>query len=151
MLDKERRKARRAKYFATMRKFEALGAGLSDTFRLLSVVGAYEYAGGSVGFCDKNFLRPKAMEEIHKLRAQLCSLISSTFPDLAKMLANPKLAPPNDTQLKVIRQLIASAYIDQVAVRADLISNESVVSSSIVNPGREDKSDALPSSYQRRR
>ncbi|KAJ9475018.1 putative ATP-dependent RNA helicase DHR1 [Pseudozyma hubeiensis] len=134
MLDKERRKARRAKYFATMRKFEALGAGLSDTFRLLSVVGAYEYAGGSVSFCDKNFLRPKAMEEIHKLRAQLCNLISSTFPDLAAALANPKLAPPSETQLKVIRQLIASAYIDQVAVRADLISNESVVASSTVNP-----------------
>ncbi|TKY88991.1 hypothetical protein EX895_002232 [Sporisorium graminicola] len=134
LLDKERRKARRAKYFATMRKFEALGAGLSDTFRLLSVVGAYEYAGGSVSFCDKNFLRPKAMEEIHKLRAQLCSLISSTFPDLATALSNPRLAPPNETQLKVIRQLIASAYIDQVAVRADLISNESVVSSSTVNP-----------------
>ncbi|SPO31151.1 related to ECM16 - putative DEAH-box RNA helicase [Ustilago trichophora] len=133
-LDKERRKARRAKYFATMRKFEALGAGLSDTFRLLSVVGAYEYSGGSVTFCDKNFLRPKAMEEIHKLRAQLCSLISSTFPDLSSALSNPKLAPPNETQLKVIRQLIASAYIDQVAVRADLISNESVVSSSTVNP-----------------
>ncbi|CBQ69096.1 related to ECM16-putative DEAH-box RNA helicase [Sporisorium reilianum SRZ2] len=132
MLDKERRKARRAKYFATMRKFEALGAGLSDTFRLLSVLGAYEYAGGSVSFCDKNFLRPKAMEEIHKLRAQLCSLISSTFPDLAKVLSNPKLAPPSDTQLKVIRQLIASAYIDQVAVRADLISNESVVAGSTV-------------------
>nr|CDI55166.1 related to ECM16-putative DEAH-box RNA helicase [Melanopsichium pennsylvanicum 4] len=128
LLDKERRKARRAKYFATMRKFEALGTGLSDTFRLLSVVGAYEYSGGSVSFCDKNFLRPKAMEEIHKLRAQLCSLISSTFPDFSSMLANPKLTPPNETQLKVIRQLIASAYIDQVAVRADLISNESVVS-----------------------
>lgn len=134
MLDKERRKARRAKYFATMRKFEALGAGLSDTFRLLSVVGAYEYARGSVSFCDKNFVRPKAMEEIHKLRAQLCSLIASTFPDLAAALANPKLAPPNETQLKVIRQLIASAYIDQVAVRADLISNESVVASSMINP-----------------
>lgn len=134
LLDKERRKARRAKYFATMRKFEALGAGLSDTFRLFSVVGAYEYAGGSVSFCDKNFLRPKAMEEIHKLRAQLCSLISSTFPDLSSSLANPKLNPPNETQLKVIRQLIAAAYIDQVAVRADLISNESVVSSSVVNP-----------------
>lgn len=132
-LDQERRKARRAKYFATMRKFEALGAGLSDTFRLLSVVGAYEYAGGSLSFCDKNFLRPKAMEEIHKLRAQLCSLISSTFPDLSSSLSNPKLAPPNEAQLKVIRQLIASAYIDQVAVRADLISNESVVSSSVVN------------------
>ena len=67
------------------------------------------------------------------MRAQLCSLISSTFPDLAKSLSNPKLAPPNETQLKVIRQLIAAAYIDQVAVRADLISNESVVSSSTVH------------------
>ncbi len=133
LLDKERRKARRAKYFATMRKFEALGAGLSDTFRLLSVVGAYEYAGGSVAFCDKNFLRPKAMEEIHKLRAQLCSLIGGTFPNLARGLADPKLTPPSEVQLKVIRQLLAAAYIDQVAVRADLISNEGVVAASVAH------------------
>lgn len=134
LLDRERRKARRSKYFATMRKFEALGVGLSDTFRLLSVVGAYEYEGGSTSFCDQNFVRPKAMEEIHKLRAQLCSLISSTFPNYGSSLSSPKLKPPTETQLKVIRQLIAAAYIDQVAVRADLIGNESVTSSSLVHP-----------------
>ncbi|PWY98008.1 P-loop containing nucleoside triphosphate hydrolase protein [Testicularia cyperi] len=142
LLERERRKARRSRYFATMRKFEALGAGLSDTFRLLSVVGAYEYEGGSVGFCSKNFLRGKAMEEIHKLRAQLCGLISSTFPRLAAEVSDPRLSPPTETQLKVIRQLIAAAYIDQVAVRADLISNDSTTATSLApqnarNPGNQ--------------
>jgi len=32
----------------------------------------------------------------------------------------PKLQPPSETQLKVIRQLLTSAFIDQVAVRKDL-------------------------------
>ncbi|PWN54497.1 P-loop containing nucleoside triphosphate hydrolase protein [Violaceomyces palustris] len=123
LLEKERRKAKRARYFKTMKRFEALGAGLSDTFRLLSVVGAYEYEGGGSAFCERNFLRLKAMEEIHKLRAQLCNLVSSNVPALSQALANPKLTPPNETQLKVLRQLIAAAFVDQVAVRADLVSS----------------------------
>ena len=144
LLDKERRKARRSKYFAVMRKFSSLGSALSDTFRLLSVIGAYSYTNTStLTFCDQNFLRPKAMEEIHKLRAQLSSLISSTFPSLSSQLSNPKLSPPSETQLKVIRQLIASAYIDQVAVRADLISHENIVSTSMLKKGGDERTEQM--------
>lgn len=56
---KEERKARRKRYFAAMQRFGALGAGMSDVFRLLSVVGAYEYEGGGLSFCERNFVRPK--------------------------------------------------------------------------------------------
>ncbi|KAF9242610.1 P-loop containing nucleoside triphosphate hydrolase protein [Melanogaster broomeanus] len=82
-------------------------------FRILSVVGAYEFAGGGLQFCCDHFVRPKAMEEIHKLRSQICNIVNATFP-------GQTLKPPNDTQLKVIRQLLAAAFIDQVAVRKDL-------------------------------
>ncbi|KAN0064349.1 putative ATP-dependent RNA helicase DHR1 [Thecaphora frezii] len=130
-LAKERRKANRARYFATMRRFEALGKGLSDTFRLLSVVGAYEYQGGGTSFCERHFLRPKAMEEIHKLRAQLGNLVAANVPRLASTLLDPRLTPPSEKQLKMIRQLLVSAYIDQVAVRADLVMNATTTSATL--------------------
>jgi hypothetical protein len=37
----------------------SLGNVTSDLFRLLSVVGAYEYAGGGHKFCAEHFVRPK--------------------------------------------------------------------------------------------
>jgi len=37
----------------------ALGSSTSDMFKMLSVVGAYEYAGGGHAFCAEHFVRPK--------------------------------------------------------------------------------------------
>jgi len=37
----------------------SLGKYTSDLFKLLSVVGGYEYAGGSQKFCAEHFVRPK--------------------------------------------------------------------------------------------
>jgi ATP-dependent RNA helicase DHX37/DHR1 len=36
-----------------------LGGGASDIFRMLAVVGAYEYDGTGEKFCAKNYVRPK--------------------------------------------------------------------------------------------
>ena len=37
----------------------SLGKSTSDLFRILSVVGAYEYAGGGQSFCEQHFVRSK--------------------------------------------------------------------------------------------
>src|SRR5882724_8329098 len=37
----------------------SLGNASSDVFRMLSVVGAYEYAQGGRAFCEEQFVRPK--------------------------------------------------------------------------------------------
>lgn len=95
----------------------ALGNGTSDILRLLSVVGAYEYAGGGTEFCTENFVRPKvsrksppllwtpgfnrpwiqAMEEIHKLRGQISNIVQANFSD-ADAGFTPKISPPNAFQ-----------------------------------------------------
>lgn len=62
------------------------------------------------------------MAEIHKLRAQLASIVQANSPGV-KGLSSPKLDPPSEVQLKAIRQLLAAAFVDQVAVRADLVSS----------------------------
>lgn len=124
---KEARRAARSRYYQAMRIFDALGEGMSDVFRLLSAVGAYEHAaatGAGSSFCERHFLRPKAMDEIHKLRAQLGNLVlaSAQLSDRdERRVRDPQLSPPNDAQLKVLRQLIAAMYIDRVAVRADIV------------------------------
>jgi ATP-dependent RNA helicase DHX37/DHR1 len=83
----------------------------------------------------------QAMEEVHKLRAQIGSIVQSNFPE-AKAPLSPNLPPPNNKQvcahgcinfahalntslrlqLKILRQLLTAGFIDHVAVRKDLLS-----------------------------
>ncbi|KAG1742366.1 P-loop containing nucleoside triphosphate hydrolase protein [Suillus paluster] len=121
---KEVRRTRRRAFFESQQVHGSLGNSNSDIFRLLSVVGAYEYSGGGRQFCKDHFVRPKAMEEIHKLRAQLSSIAQANFQS-AEVGFNKNIRPPNDIQLKAIRQLLTAAFIDQVAVRKDLIQDNS--------------------------
>ncbi|WVQ97439.1 hypothetical protein IAU59_004552 [Kwoniella sp. CBS 9459] len=109
--EKEERKEARKRFFKAQSTFTALGQGSSDMFKLLSAIGAYEF-DPSIFFCQKNFLRAKAMQEIHQLRGQISAIAK---------VALGKLLPPNDTQLKIIRQIITAGFIDQVAVREDLV------------------------------
>lgn len=125
---KEARRAVRSRYWKKLHAFDALGEGLSDAFRILSVVGAYTYEAGrgnSLAFCHDNFVRVKAMEEINKLRAQLSGLVVSNLAGLSEAemaaLQQPQLTPPNPTQCKVLRQLLCAISIDRVAVRADVV------------------------------
>ncbi|EJC98118.1 P-loop containing nucleoside triphosphate hydrolase protein [Fomitiporia mediterranea MF3/22] len=122
---KELNRLRRRAFFKSQEIHSKMGKGLSDVFRDLSVVGACEYAGGGQQFCREHFVRPKAMEEIHKLRAQISSIVSTNFPGIDTGFAS-KLKPPSDLQLKVLRQLICSAFIDQVAVRKDLVQSTAI-------------------------
>ncbi|KAG6334080.1 hypothetical protein ID866_5012 [Astraeus odoratus] len=82
----EAKRGRRRAFFEKQAMHGALGKSTSDVLRILSVVGAYEYAGGGLKFCQEHFVRPK---------------------------------------LKVLRQLLTAAFIDQVAVRSDLVVKKS--------------------------
>ncbi|KIK69520.1 hypothetical protein GYMLUDRAFT_33890 [Collybiopsis luxurians FD-317 M1] len=117
---KEARRLRRKQFFSSQHTHSSLGGFTSDVFRILSVVGAYEYAGGGLSFCAEQFVRPKAMEEIHKLRAQISNIVQTNFPGIDAGFV-PNLNPPSDLQIKVLRQLLTAAFIDQVAVRKDRV------------------------------
>ncbi|KAI1797707.1 P-loop containing nucleoside triphosphate hydrolase protein [Ganoderma leucocontextum] len=116
---KEARRIRRKAFFQSQKLHSSLGNSSSDVLRMLSVVGAYEFAGGGHKFCEEHFIRPKAMEEIHKLRAQISGIVQTNFPDVQSGF-DANIRPPNALQLKVLRQLIAAGFIDQVAVRKDI-------------------------------
>ncbi|KAK7048361.1 P-loop containing nucleoside triphosphate hydrolase protein [Favolaschia claudopus] len=112
--------SRRKAFFTSQHTHSALGDFTSDVFRILSVVGAYEFAGGGHKFCAEHFVRLKAMEEVHKLRAQISNIVRVNFPNSNAGFV-PKIMPPNALQLKALRQLLTAGFIDQVAVRKDRI------------------------------
>ncbi|EGO23947.1 hypothetical protein SERLADRAFT_362091 [Serpula lacrymans var. lacrymans S7.9] len=121
---KEARRIRRRAFFESQQTHASLGKSSSDIFSMLSVAGAYEYAGGGHKFCADHFVRPKAMEEIHKLRGQISNIVQVNFPGVDTGFI-PTLRPPTDLQLKVLRQLLTAAFIDQVAVRKDIVEKNS--------------------------
>lgn len=59
--EKDRNKSRRRAFFEAQKMHASLGNGQSDIFKLLSVVGAYEYAGGSSEFCAAHFVRMRVL------------------------------------------------------------------------------------------
>ncbi|KAG5648122.1 hypothetical protein DXG03_006076 [Asterophora parasitica] len=121
---KEAQRLRRKAFFESQHTHASLGQFCSDIFKILSVVGAYGYAGGGHAFCAQHFVRPKAMEEIHKLRAQISNIVQINFPGVdVGFVFN--LSPPSALQLKVMRQLLTAGFIDQVAVRKDRIDPSS--------------------------
>ncbi|CAG8530050.1 13771_t:CDS:10, partial [Acaulospora colombiana] len=128
---KERRKLVKSKFYNVQKKHAGLEP-TSDLLKLLNVVGAYEYAGGTEEFCGNNFVRPKAMQEIHKLRGQLTNIVNNNCPD-TNVFVDPKMKPPSALQLKALRQIIAAGFIDQVAVRKGLIDNTTRTFSSTRN------------------
>lgn len=121
--EKEARKLQRRAYFQVQTKYAAIGGSTSDVFKALGVVGAFEYEKGGAKFCRDNFVRPKAMEEIHKLRAQISRIVESVSGVDAGF--SPALQPPSADQSKVLRQLLTAAFVDQIAVRKDLVDKKS--------------------------
>ncbi|KAG6868632.1 hypothetical protein C0993_000222 [Termitomyces sp. T159_Od127] len=121
---KETQRSRRKAFFESQHTHASLGQYTSDIFKILSVVGAYEYSGGGHTFCAEHFVRPKAMEEIHKLRAQISNIVHMNFPGVNIGFVS-NISPPNALQLKVLRQLLTAGFIDQVAIRKDRLDPSS--------------------------
>ncbi|KAL3270549.1 hypothetical protein HHI36_021087 [Cryptolaemus montrouzieri] len=90
---------------------------LGDNMVLLKAVGAAEFAhseGKLEQFCAENGIRSKAVSEIRKLRLQLSNEISVNVAD-TDVVVDPKMAPPNDLQAKLLRQILLAGLGDQVA------------------------------------
>ncbi|KAL8734556.1 MAG: hypothetical protein Q9166_001456 [cf. Caloplaca sp. 2 TL-2023] len=91
----------------------------SDAIKALTALCAYAYAPDPTAFCTQMFLRPKALTEASRLRSQLSSIVRTNHPTLLGTY-NPRLPEPSKTQIKALQQILAAAFIDQLAIRADL-------------------------------
>ncbi|KAK6349710.1 putative ATP-dependent RNA helicase DHR1 [Orbilia brochopaga] len=115
----DRRAAQRKAYNAAQRTFAMLDP-TSDALRLLTVVCAYEFETRQADFCRDKFVRAKAMQEVRKLRQQLTNIVRTQFADAIGQF-EVKLQPPKDVQIKALQQIIATGFMDQIAIRGDLL------------------------------
>ncbi|KAL5017532.1 hypothetical protein ScPMuIL_007121 [Solemya velum] len=111
---------------------------LGDLMVLLKAVGAFEYEGGRPEFCEKHGIRHKAMKEVRKLRAQLTNTVNTVMSG-ADLCVDPRMEPPNNTQAKLLRQIILAGLGDHVARKLPVVVTDS-----------EDSKKKLKYAYQAR-
>jgi ATP-dependent RNA helicase DHX37/DHR1 len=104
---------------------------LSDSIKMLTAVAAHADAASkhtATNFCTDFFLREKGMQEVQQLRAQLHNIVRSTQRSAVqnKSLAwKPTVDLPSERERKQLNQIVASGFIDQIAIRSDLLPNAS--------------------------
>ncbi|CAG08573.1 unnamed protein product, partial [Tetraodon nigroviridis] len=89
---------------------------LGDLMVMLGAVGACEFAGCSLKFCEDNGLRYKAMVEIRRLRGQLTNAVNAVCPEMGTFV-NPKMPPPTEQQVVCLRQIVLAGLGDHLARR----------------------------------
>ncbi|KAJ2644646.1 putative ATP-dependent RNA helicase DHR1 [Coemansia sp. RSA 1694] len=115
---KEQQRIARRRYWSAQAKLAGPDP-TSDVLKWLTVIGAFEFAGGSDAVCAEYYVRPKAMSEIRKLRGQLTNLVQMYCPGV-DVAMDPRMPPPSKLQQSVIRQIILAGFMDHVAVRGDV-------------------------------
>ncbi|KAK1071988.1 putative ATP-dependent RNA helicase DHR1 [Friedmanniomyces endolithicus] len=102
----------------------------SDVLKLLTAVAVYADSSGpskpisALGkICADYYLREKGMSEVQQLRHQLHNIVSARYPAVAGTITDA-LPVPSEKERKMLGQVVAAAYIDQVAIRADLLHDE---------------------------
>ena len=111
------------KYNKNMSKFTKLDP-FSDIFKLLSCISAVDYIPREKleGFFKDHFLRSKLMLEIIKLRKQIVNIIKTHTGNETMRELNQdtlKTGKPTEQQIKLLKQIICSGFVDQVAIRGD--------------------------------
>jgi ATP-dependent RNA helicase DHX37/DHR1 len=120
----------RRKFEESREQFSGLDPGC-DVIKLLCAIGAYEYAGATDAYCEEKFLRPKTMKDIRKLRIQITNIVNNQLAGIvAPVEFKANLSPPSAVQIRTIKQIVTAAYLDHVAIRADLLNSESTKNSS---------------------
>ena len=114
----EAREHRKREYNIAQRQLSK-GSPTSDALKLLSAVCAFAYASEPSSFCTQMSLNRKSLEEATSLREQLSKIVLTNRPALFPTY-NFRLPPPSPTQLKALQEIVAAAFIDQIAIRADL-------------------------------
>lgn len=126
--DLERKRRMRTQFHKSRALFSRLDAN-SDSFRLLSVVCALDHVPSAKQqkFMKDNFLRVKMLEEIQKLRVQIkLIVVSNVSKDTLspKLFQEHKLGVPTKAQISAMKQIVASGFVDQVAIRSDVIDSD---------------------------
>ncbi|CAD1809228.1 ATP-dependent RNA helicase DHR1 [Candida parapsilosis] len=123
----EERKNFRSKFYQSRALFSKLDPS-SECLMLLSAVCALDHIPSEnvSEFLSTNYLRQKMMQEIQKLRTQVGQIVERCLmtKNGVYLSHRAKLDVPTTKQVSAMKQMIASGFIDHVAIRGDLISSD---------------------------
>ena len=88
----------------------------SDALKTLTALCAYAYAPSKEDFCEEMFLSPKAIAEASNLASQLTTIVHNNNPTLLSPSTSLRLPSPSRNQISALQQIVAAAFIDQVAI-----------------------------------
>lgn len=99
----------------------------SDAVKLLTAVAAHADAthtssqSGGAKLAEDFFLREKGMTEVQQLRQQLHSIVRTQHRSSSLSTFKLNLPLANEKERKMLNQIVAAGFLDQVAIRADLL------------------------------
>ncbi|GAB7340875.1 hypothetical protein MBLNU457_7232t1 [Dothideomycetes sp. NU457] len=96
----------------------------SDAMKLLMAFALCSAPGKLSARCDEYFIREKGMKEALELRQQLIRIARLQTPTSTNLNTLPVLTPEQRGKLKFI---LAAGFIDQVAIRLDLLREDPIV------------------------
>lgn len=94
----------------------------SDAIKLLQVVGEFAHEP-TEAWCQDHFVRFKTLKEISLLRRQISELLRINIDAFSAFKYEEKLNRPSEKQIKMLKQIVATGFIDHVAIRADMSPN----------------------------
>lgn len=115
----DRQVAIRRKYNAVHANFCSLD-GKSYAIKLLQVVGEFAH-DPTEEWCETHFVRFKVLKEIQQLRRQIVDLLKANIASCATLKFEDQLSRPTEKQIIALKEMVAAGFIDQVAMRADLL------------------------------
>jgi len=121
VIAEDRQAVIRKKYNAVHYNFCSLD-DKSDAIKLLQVVGEFAH-DPTEQWCEAHFVRFKVLKEIQQLRRQIVDLLKNNIASCASLRFEDKLDRPTEKQIVALKEMVAAGFIDQVAIRADLLPN----------------------------
>lgn len=112
------REQRKKDYNRAHRIF-GINSPTSDAIKALSALCAYAYVPDAEAFAREMFLNPKALKEASHLRQQLSTIVHNNHPTKMSSIYESRLPEPSSKQIRALQQILAAAFVDQIAIRAD--------------------------------
>ncbi|ERS95599.1 ATP-dependent RNA helicase DHX37/DHR1 [Sporothrix schenckii 1099-18] len=96
----------------------------SDALKLLQVVGEFSHEP-TEAWCRGHFVHYKALREVQKMRRQITNLLRTNVPvhAAANLTYQEQLPRPTDVQIRLLKQMVAAGFPENIALRADLSPN----------------------------
>ncbi|TID20217.1 P-loop containing nucleoside triphosphate hydrolase protein [Venturia nashicola] len=121
------RQSRRQAYNAAQASLSRLDFNTSkvtaqaDCIKLFAALYEFSNSSDQEQCCRDNFLREKGVREAMQLREQLTHIVRNLNPTSAVEPYQAQLTKPTEKQIRLLKQIVAAGFIDQVAIRADCL------------------------------